>query len=125
MRSAPTAVSVPFNRPYTTGSELTYIEEAIEGAHLSGNGPFSARCSEFLESLLGADRVLLTHSGTGRAGNGCPACRGSSPGDEVVMPSFTFSSTATAFVLRGATPVFVDVREDTPEPRRDAGRRRR
>ena len=57
MRSAPTAVSVPFNRPYTTGAELAYIEEAIEGSHLSGNGPFSARCSEFLESLLGAERV--------------------------------------------------------------------
>ena len=93
MRSAPTAVSVPFNRPYTTGSELTYIEEAIEGSHLSGNGPFSARCSEFLESLLGADRVLLTHSGTG-ALEMAALLAGIGPGDEVVMPSFTFSSTA-------------------------------
>ena len=111
MKSAAT-LSVPFNRPYTTGSELTYIEEAIEGAHLSGNGPFSARCSEFLEGLLGADRVLLTHSGTG-ALELASLLAGVVPGDEVVMPSFTFSSTATAFVLRGATPVFVDVREDT------------
>jgi dTDP-4-amino-4,6-dideoxygalactose transaminase len=112
MKSAPTALSVPFNRPYTTGSELTYIEEAIEGAHLSGNGPFTARCSEFLEGLLGADRVLLTHSGTG-ALELASLLAEIGPGDEVVMPSFTFSSTATAFVLRGATPVFVDVREDT------------
>jgi dTDP-4-amino-4,6-dideoxygalactose transaminase len=112
MRSAPTALSVPFNRPYTTGSELIYIEEAIDGAHLSGNGPFTARCSEFLERLFGADRVLLTHSGTG-ALELASLLAGIEAGDEVLMPSFTFSSTATAFVLRGATPVFVDVRQDT------------
>ena len=110
--SAVTTLAVPFNRPYTTGSELPYIEEAIRGSHLSGNGPFSRRCAHFLEQLLGAERVLLTHSCTG-ALEMAALLANVGPGDEVVMPSFTFSSTATAFVLRGATPVFVDVREDT------------
>jgi dTDP-4-amino-4,6-dideoxygalactose transaminase len=110
--SAVGTLSVPFNRPYTTGLELPYIAEAIDGAHLSGSGPFSSRCSEFLEELLGAKRVLLTHSGTGALEMAALLAE-IKPGDEIVMPSFTFSSTATAFVLRGATPVFVDVREDT------------
>jgi dTDP-4-amino-4,6-dideoxygalactose transaminase len=110
--SAVTTLAVPFNQPYTTGSELLYIEEAIRGAHLSGNGPFSRRCADFLEQLLAAERVLLTHSGTG-ALELAALLANLGPDDEVVMPSFTFSSTATAFVLRGATPVFVDVREDT------------
>jgi len=109
---AVTRLSVPFNRPYTTGHELPYIREAIDASHLSGNGPFSRQCTGFLEELLGAERVLLTHSGTGALEMAALLAE-IGPGDEVVMPSFTFSSTAAAFVLRGATPVFVDVREDT------------
>jgi dTDP-4-amino-4,6-dideoxygalactose transaminase len=107
-----TTVTVPFNRPYTTGAELGYIQQAIEGAHLSGNGPFTRRCTDWLEEALGAERVLLTHSGTG-ALEMAALLADIGVGDEVIMPSFTFASTATAFVLRGATPVFVDVRPDT------------
>jgi dTDP-4-amino-4,6-dideoxygalactose transaminase len=109
---APPVLEVPFNRPYTTGAELGHIEEAIGGAHLSGNGPFTRKCTDWLERELDAPRVLLTHSCTGALELGA-VLADVGPGDEVVMPSFTFSSTATAFVLRGATPVFVDVREDT------------
>jgi dTDP-4-amino-4,6-dideoxygalactose transaminase len=105
-------LAVPFNRPYTTGAELGYIQEAIEGAHLSGNGPFTHRCTDWLERELDAPRVLLTHSGTGALELAALLAE-IGPGDEVIMPSFTFSSTATAFVMRAATPVFVDVREDT------------
>jgi dTDP-4-amino-4,6-dideoxygalactose transaminase len=110
--SAPPVHEVPFNRPYTTGAELGHIEEAIEGAHLSGNGPFTRKCTNWLERELDAPRVLLTHSCTGALELSALLAE-VGPGDEVVMPSFTFSSTATAFVMRGAAPVFVDVREDT------------
>ncbi len=88
------------------------MAEAVRSGHVSGNGPFSHRCTEHLERSLGASRVLLTHSGTG-ALEMAAILAGVGPGDEVVMPSFTFPSVANAFVLRGATPVFVDVREDT------------
>jgi dTDP-4-amino-4,6-dideoxygalactose transaminase len=107
-----TVTAVPFNRPYVTGAELGYIEEAIAHAHLSGNGPFSRRCSDHLRDALGAADVLLTNSCTS-ALEMTALLADVGPGDEVIMPSFTFSSTATAFVLRGAVPVFVDVREDT------------
>jgi dTDP-4-amino-4,6-dideoxygalactose transaminase len=107
-----TALDVRFNRPYTTGTELEYIKEAIEGAHLSGNGPFTRRCAEWLEQRLGAERALLTHSCTG-ALEIAALLTEIQPGDEVILPSFTFTSTATAFALRGARLVFVDIREDT------------
>ena len=110
--AATTRVEVPFNQPYVTGAELGYIQEAIDNACLSGNGPFSKRCAGLLEQDLGAEAVLLTHSCTG-ALEMAALLADVGPGDEVIMPSFTFSSTATAFVLRGATPVFVDIREDT------------
>jgi dTDP-4-amino-4,6-dideoxygalactose transaminase len=110
--SSPTAVSVPFNRPYTTGAELPYIQQAIQSSHLSGNGPFTRKCTDWLEEALGAERVLLTHSGTG-ALELAALLVGIEAGDEVIMPSFTFSSTATAFALRGATVVFADIREDS------------
>jgi dTDP-4-amino-4,6-dideoxygalactose transaminase len=109
---AATRVEVPFNQPYVTGAELGYIQEAVENACLSGNGPFSRRCAALLEQDLGAEAVLLTHSCTG-ALEMAALLADVGPGDEVIMPSFTFSSTATAFVLRGATPVFVDIRPDT------------
>jgi dTDP-4-amino-4,6-dideoxygalactose transaminase len=110
--STPTAVEVPFNQPYTSGAELEYIREAIAGAHLSGNGPFTQKCSAWLEEALGCPRALLTHSCTG-ALEMATLLAEIGPGDEVIMPSFTFTSTATAVTLRGGTPVFVDIREDT------------
>jgi dTDP-4-amino-4,6-dideoxygalactose transaminase len=103
---------INFNRPYVVGTEFDRITEAIEGLHLSGNGPFCRRCGEFLEAELGAPRVLLTHSGTG-ALEMAAILADIEPGDEVVMPSFTFPSTANAVVLRGGVPVFVDIRADT------------
>jgi dTDP-4-amino-4,6-dideoxygalactose transaminase len=105
-------LEVPFNRPYVVGTELGYIQDAINNAHISGNGPFTRQCTELLRDLLKADSVLLTHSCTG-ALEMISLLADLRPGDEVIMPSFTFSSTATAFALRGATPVFVDIRSDT------------
>ncbi|MNR99790.1 dTDP-4-amino-4,6-dideoxygalactose transaminase [compost metagenome] len=105
-------MKIPFNRPYVTGREHGYIQAAIDQAHLSGNGAFSKRCQAWLEERLGAPKALLVHSCT--AGLEMAAVLADiGPGDEVIMPSYTFVSTANAFVLRGATPVFVDVREDT------------
>jgi dTDP-4-amino-4,6-dideoxygalactose transaminase len=103
---------IPFNRPFMTGQELELIAQAHHNGHLSGDGPFTKRCHEWLEQRTGANKALLTHS--------CTAALEMSallldlvPGDEVIMPSYTFVSTANAFVLRGAIPVFVDIREDT------------
>jgi dTDP-4-amino-4,6-dideoxygalactose transaminase len=105
-------MKIPFNRPYMTGRELWYISQAHANAHLSGDGPFTKRCHAWLERQTGAAKALMTQS--------CTAALEMSallldlqPGDEIIMPSFTFVSTANAFVLRGATPVFVDVRPDT------------
>jgi dTDP-4-amino-4,6-dideoxygalactose transaminase len=103
---------IPFNRPYTTGREFDYVRAAIENGHLAGSGPFTERCSGWLEHRIGSDHVLLTHSCTA-ALEMAAILLDLGPGDEVVMPSFTFVSTATAVVARGATPVFVDVRPDT------------
>jgi dTDP-4-amino-4,6-dideoxygalactose transaminase len=103
---------IPFNRPYMTGRELSYIQEAANVGQLAGNGRFTRRCQGWLERRLGAPRVLLTHSCTG-ALEMIALLLDLKPGDEIIMPSFTFVSTANAFVLRGATPVFVDIRPDT------------
>jgi dTDP-4-amino-4,6-dideoxygalactose transaminase len=103
---------VPFNRPYATGREAIHIREAIANRHLSGNGAFTIRAQSWLEQRTGARRVLLTQSCT-VALEMAALVAGVGPGDEVIMPSFTFVSTANAFVLRGATPVFVDIRPDT------------
>ena len=103
---------IPFNRPFLTGSELSYIAEAHANGHLAGNGPFSRRCADWLEHRLDSRRALLTHSCTA-ALEMAAILSGVGPGDEVIMPSFTFVSTANAFVLRGAVPVFVDIRPDT------------
>jgi len=94
------------------GPELAYLAEAIERGHLSGDGRFTAQCSARLAEMNGAARALLTHSCTG-ALEMAALLADVGPGDEVIMPSFTFVSTANAFVLRGATPVFVDIRSDT------------
>jgi dTDP-4-amino-4,6-dideoxygalactose transaminase len=104
--------NVPFNRAYTTGSELGYIREAIESTRIGGNGPFARRCGKWLEERTTAKRALLTHSATG-ALEMAVLLTGIEPGDEVIMPSFTFVSTANAVVLRGGSPVFIDVRPDT------------
>jgi dTDP-4-amino-4,6-dideoxygalactose transaminase len=110
---------LPFNRPHTTGRELEYVAEAISGGHLSGNGPFTERCCQWLEARTGTKRALLTHSCTG-ALEMAALLANVGPGDEVIMPSFTFVSTANAFVLRRATPVFVDIVPDalTLDPER-------
>jgi len=103
---------LPFNRPHTTGRELEYVAQAITGGHLSGNGPFTQRCCRWLEERTGTQRALLTHSCTA-ALEMAALLTNVGPGDEVIMPSFAFVSTANAFVLRGATPVFVDILPET------------
>jgi dTDP-4-amino-4,6-dideoxygalactose transaminase len=95
-----------------TGRELEYIAQAHANGHLSGDGPFTKRCHAWLEDRIGCKRALLTHSCTG-ALEMAALLLDLQPGDEVIMPSFTFVSTANAFVLRGAVPVFVDIRPDT------------
>lgn len=103
---------IPFNRPYMTGGEMQNIAEAHANGHLSGDGPFTKWCHAWLEERTGASKALLTHSCTA-ALEMAALLLDLQPGDEVIMPSFTFVSTANAFVLRGAVPVFVDVRHDT------------
>jgi dTDP-4-amino-4,6-dideoxygalactose transaminase len=103
---------IVFNRPYATGQEDRYMQEAIESGHLSGNGPFSRRCADWLIDATGAKTALLTHSATGALEMSAILAE-LDPASEVIMPSFSFVSTANAVVLRGAVPVFVDVREDT------------
>lgn len=112
MRPIKRPMDIPFNRPYVTGREFSYIEEAINKSHLSGDGMFSKRSQRWLEERLGGGHVLLTHSCTA-ALEMAAILAGIGPGDEVIMPSYTFVSTANAFVLRGAVPVFVDIRPDT------------
>lgn len=103
---------IAFNRPYMTGKELDYIKQAEAGAMLSGDGPFTKRCHKWLEQHAGVPTALLTHSCTAALEMGA-LLADIQPGDEVIMPSYTFVSTANAFVLRGGVPVFVDIREDT------------
>ena len=104
--------TIGFNWPFMTGKELYYIAKAHFGGKLAGDGPFTKKCHEWLEKALHCRRALLTHSCTG-ALEMAALLLDIKPGDEVIMPSFTFVSTANAFVLRGATPVFVDIRPDT------------
>ncbi len=103
---------IPFNWPYMTGKELYFIAEAHFQGCLAGDGPFTERCHKWIESRTGCSRALLTHSCTAALEMAALLLE-VKQGDEVIMPSYTFVSTANAFVLRGATPVFVDVREDT------------
>lgn len=105
-------VKVPFNVPTLAGDEFRYVKEALEQRHLSGNGQFTGLCQKFLEQNLGVGRALLTHSCTA-ALEMAAILADIGAGDEVIMPSWTFSSTANAFLLRGAVPVFVDIRPDT------------
>lgn len=105
-------MKIPFNRPYLTGRELQHIEQAHAGGNLSGDGPFTDRCQSWLASRTNTLLPLLTHSCTA-ALELAALLIDLQPGDEVIMPSYTFVSTANAFALRGAVPVFVDVRSDT------------
>ncbi len=107
-----TDAGVPFNRPLPAGNETRYLLEAIESGHLSGDGPFTKRCNAWLEREIGCRQALLTHSCTAAMEMAAMLFE-LEPGDEVIMPSFTFVSTANAVVLRGAVPVFVDIRPDT------------
>jgi dTDP-4-amino-4,6-dideoxygalactose transaminase len=103
---------IPFNKAVLAGNELRYVAEAIEAGHISGAGAFTKRCQTMLEEWLGAARVFLTTSCTG-ALEMAALLLGVGPGDEVIVPSFTFVSSANAFAVHGARPVFVDVRPDT------------
>jgi dTDP-4-amino-4,6-dideoxygalactose transaminase len=103
---------IPFNKPYMTGKELYYIAEAHFNGMLAGDGPFTKRCHQWLSSKTGSTKALLTHSCTA-ALEMTAMLINIKPGDEIIMPSYTFVSTANAFVLRGGVPVFVDIREDT------------
>lgn len=105
-------MKIPFSRPCRTGRELEYIAECLDSHALSGDGPFTRRCSALLEGIYAGSKVLLTTSCT-HALEMCALLLDVGPGDEVLLPSFTFVSTANAIALRGARPVFVDVRPDT------------
>jgi dTDP-4-amino-4,6-dideoxygalactose transaminase len=107
-----TAWRIPFNRATLLGHELEYVEQAVANGHISGDGPFGRRCEELLEEAVGCERALLTTSCT-HALELAALLLDLGAGDEVVVPSFTFASSATAFALRGATIVFCDVRPDT------------
>ncbi len=104
--------AIPFNKPHMTGDEIEYILEAHSNGQLAGNGPFTEKCHNWIETSTGSKKALLTHSCTA-ALEMAAILIDLEPGDEVIMPSYTFVSTANAFVLRGAVPVFIDIREDT------------
>ena len=103
---------IPFNRPFLVGTETAHIEQAVREGWLSAGGSFTARCQEWLQKRTGCELALLTHSCTS-ALEASTLIAGIGPGDEVIMPSFTFVSTASAVAIRGATPVFVDIEPET------------
>ncbi len=105
-------MNIPFNKPHLTGRELSYMAEAVVNGHISGDGGFTKRCQTILEQSLGVTNALLTTSCT-HALEMAAMLLDVKPGDEVIVPSFTFVSTVNAFVLRGARPVFCDIRPDT------------
>jgi dTDP-4-amino-4,6-dideoxygalactose transaminase len=105
-------IRIPFNRPFATGDEIDYVRAAIATPKLSGDGSFTAECHRLLEQSLGVQKALLTTSCT-HALEMAALLLNIGPGDDVIVPSFTFPSAANAFVLRGAKPVFVDIRADT------------
>jgi dTDP-4-amino-4,6-dideoxygalactose transaminase len=106
------AYRIPFNRPTVVGTELAYVSEVLAGPRFAGGGDFGRRCEDLLEVELGVARAMVTTSCTHALELAALVLR-IQPGDEVIMPSFTFASTANAFVLRGARPVFADIRADT------------
>lgn len=103
---------IKFNLVRTIGNELKYMEEAVRNGHIAGDGPFTVKCQDFLRKELNVPKVLLTTSGT-HALEMAAMLLDVQPGDEIIVPSFTFVSTANAFVLRGAKPVFIEIRPDT------------
>lgn len=105
-------IRIPFNRLTVVGEELTYLQQAIESGHVSGDGTFTKHCHTLLEETLGVPKALLTTSCT-HALEMSALLLDIQPGDEVIVPDFTFVSTINAFVLRGAKPVFVDIHPDT------------
>ncbi|MCU0496400.1 MAG: dTDP-4-amino-4,6-dideoxygalactose transaminase [Anaerolineae bacterium] len=107
-----TKFSIPFNKPYATGQELGYMQQAIANGHISGDGAFTKKCHTFFETALAVKKALLTTSCT-HALEMSAILADIQPGDEVIVPSFTFVTSINAFVLRGAKPVFCDIRPDT------------
>ncbi|MFA7239949.1 MAG: dTDP-4-amino-4,6-dideoxygalactose transaminase [Sulfuricellaceae bacterium] len=105
-------MKIPFNKPFIVGKELYYIAKAVLEGHISGDGSYTKRCHRWLEERLGSPQALLTHSCTAALEMAALLCD-IQPGDEVILPSYTFVSTANAFALRGGVPVFVDIRPDT------------
>ncbi len=105
-------MSITFNKPHLVGNELKYIQDAIVRKRISGDGYYTKKCHSWLEEQTGCKKALLTHSCTA-ALEMSAILAGIKPGDEVIMPSYTFVSTANAFVLRGGVPVFIDIRPDT------------
>src|SRR5574340_932948 len=103
---------IPFNKPFIFGRELSLIADAVSRGHLSGDGHYTKLCNRWFEEKLDCRKALLTHSCTAALEMSAILCD-LQPGDEVILPSYTFVSTANAFALRGAVPVFVDVRADT------------
>lgn len=103
---------IPFNKPFIIGRELSLIADAVSRGHLSGDGHYTKQCNRWFEEKLNCRKALLTHSCTAALEMAAILCD-LQPGDEVILPSYTFVSTANAFALRGAVPVFVDIREDT------------
>jgi len=104
--------TIPFNKPFIIGHELDYMAKAVAQGHLSGDGNYTKLCHHWFEEKLGTRHALLTHSCTAALEMAAILCD-IQPGDEVILPSYTFVSTANAFALRGAVPVFVDIRSDT------------
>lgn len=105
-------MNIPFNKPFIIGKELFNIAQAVINGHLAGDGIFTKKCHAWLRQQLNCQHAMLTHSCTAALEMAAILCD-IQPGDEVILPSFTFVSTANAFVLRGATPVFIDIRPDT------------
>jgi len=103
---------IPFNQPFAVGKEFDYIRQAIKNVHTCGDGPFTKKCHAFLEEILGVNKALLTTSCT-HSLEMAALLLDIHPGDEVIIPSFTFVSTVNAFVIHGAHPVFCDIRPDT------------
>ncbi|MFN5050659.1 MAG: aminotransferase class I/II-fold pyridoxal phosphate-dependent enzyme, partial [Planctomyces sp.] len=103
---------IPFNKPFIAGKELFYIAQAVTFGNLSGDGHFTRQCARLMQERFSIPKVLLTPSCTAALEMAAQLCD-LDPGDEVIMPSYTFVSTASAFVRMGAKPVFVDIRPDT------------
>jgi dTDP-4-amino-4,6-dideoxygalactose transaminase len=105
-------MKIPFNKPFFIGKELDYIKQSVSSGHIAGDGLFTKKCHSLIEKTLQAKKVLLTTSCTAALEMAAILCE-IKPGDEVILPSFTFPSTANAFYLRGAKPIFIDIRPDT------------